>query len=498
MKLSVLIASAVLLLVVVVGAGLWFVKFERQPPTAELVDAPASLGRNAAFDVAVRSLKSPGLRTVEVRLTAGGSPGAAAEPTVLLRKQYPGGVVGGVTEDLLRIEADLATLGVPEGTGQIEVLTETYGWRLFGEGPRMVVEHPVTIDITPPRVAVVSTQHNLRLGGSAVAVFEASGAERAEVVVGPYAFPATRGLFADAKAWAAVFAVPQDLDTKAAVAIRATDAVGNATSVDLPVAIRPRKFHERTLPISDAFLQRKIPEIYAANALAVPGDLVEGYLYVNRDMRQQSEKRLRGLTATSVPRPLWKGRFLRQPNASSLSAFADRRTYQYKGEIIDHQTHLGYDLASLRQADVVATQNGTVVFAENLGIYGNTIVLDHGLGVFSLYGHLSNFAVLKGQVVKAGEVVGQTGESGLAGGDHLHFSIMVNGIHVDPREWWDPAWIRDHVTAKLSLLPRAAANTPEPGEREPGEEAEPPTKKPLGCAADARPVGMAAHADVGG
>ena len=153
-----------------------------------------------------------------------------------------------------------------------------------------------------------------------------------------------------------------------------------------------------------------------------------------------------------------------------MSTFADRRIYVYEGKVIDRQTHLGYDLASLQLAPVEAAQNGIVVFAGNLGIYGNTVVLDHGLGVFSLYGHLSTHRRASGAGVQAGETLGQTGETGLAGGDHLHFSIMLDGIHVDPVEWWDPNWLRDHVTAKLRLFPHAADSGSGPREKGDGQD----------------------------
>jgi murein DD-endopeptidase MepM/ murein hydrolase activator NlpD len=158
-----------------------------------------------------------------------------------------------------------------------------------------------------------------------------------------------------------------------------------------------------------------------------------------------------------------------------MSSFGDRRTYTHDGETIDRQVHLGFDLASVARAPVEATQAGVVVLAEPLGIYGSTVVLDHGLGVFSLYGHLSTIAVQPGQSVPAGAVLGQSGETGLAGGDHLHFSIIVRGNHVDPVEWWDPQWMRDHVTSKLEMFPLAEAPAagrgadPAPGEEGDGE-----------------------------
>ncbi len=297
----------------------------------------------------------------------------------------------------------------------------------------------------------------MRLGGSSVALFRVSpDTTRAGIAVQDYFFPAVRGYFADPAIALAIFAVPQDLSPDVQPELHVEDEVGNVLEVAVPCHIRDRHFQERTLDISQSFLQRKVPEIYAANGLTPPADLVQGYLYINRDLRAQSEEKLRALTASSVGEPLWDGAFRRQSNAAAMSTFADRRSYVYEGKVIDRQTHLGYDLASLRLAPVEATQNGIVVYAGNLGIYGNTVVLDHGLGVFSLYGHMSTLAVQPGQKVQAGETLGQTGETGLAGGDHLHFSILLHGIQVDPVEWWDPHWLRDHVTAKLDMFPHAA------------------------------------------
>jgi murein DD-endopeptidase MepM/ murein hydrolase activator NlpD len=466
MKRWVLVVGPVAVAAALAAGGLWWLKFERQAPTGEFVGATDSLGRRAVFKIAVHAPGSPGLASVQVVLRT------ASSAFPLGEKAYaPGPLLGGgVREDVVHVTADLGRLGVPEGNGEIEVRAATHGWKLSADGATVVARQPVVIDVTPPPVAVLSTQHNIRLGGASVAVFRAAGAARAEVLVGPYSFPATRGLFADADAWVGVFAVPQDLDANARVSVRATDGVGNASDVTVPVFVKARRFPDRTLAVSEAFLQQKVPEIYAANALGAPDNLLQGYLFINRDLRRRSEERLRALAASSVRRPLWDGPFLRQPNAAPMSAFADRRAYEYRGAIIDRQTHLGYDLASLRHADVIAAQNGIVLLAENLGIYGNTVVLDHGLGVVSLYGHLSAIAVETGQTVKAGEVVGQTGETGLAGGDHLHFSIMVGGNHVDPVEWWDPAWMRDHVAARFSLLPAAPAD----GSGERGRPAAPP------------------------
>jgi murein DD-endopeptidase MepM/ murein hydrolase activator NlpD len=221
------------------------------------------------------------------------------------------------------------------------------------------------------------------------------------------------------------------------------------------------------MAIDDDFLTAKVPDLLAQNGGPPASDLVAGYLWINRTLRRQSEDRIREVTRQSAPAQLWEGPFLRQPNSAPLAGFADRRTYVYKGEQIDRQTHLGFDLASLRQSEVPAGNAGKVVHAGLLGIYGDAVILDHGLGIFSLYAHLSAIRVATGQDVERGDVLGRTGATGLAGGDHLHYSVMLWGVHVDPIEWWDGKWIRDHVTAKLDAYPRRTVTAKRAG-GEPG------------------------------
>jgi len=135
------------------------------------------------------------------------------------------------------------------------------------------------------------------------------------------------------------------------------------------------------------------------------------------------------------------------------SAFADRRTYTYQGDEVDHQVHLGFDLASYAMAAIPAANAGTVLLARELGIYGNCVIVDHGFGVQSLYAHLSSFGVEEGATVEKGQEIGRSGITGLAGGDHLHFTMLVNGQMVNPIEWWDPKWFEDRVLRKLRELP---------------------------------------------
>lgn len=448
------VCTALIALMVVV----WWTKLEPGPPSIEFENVNAVVGRTADWDIVVRAKGHPGLRSIAVRLRSGD----ASFPLFSEELAADG---PRETERRVHVEADLAGAGVPQGPAQLEVAADTRAWHLFGGARGAVAERPITVDTVPPRVDLLTTQHNMRLGGTALALFRLGpDAVDAGVKVGDYYFPAVRGYFADPNVALALFAVPQDLSAAARPVVRAVDAAGNTQDVALPVLIKDHRFPERQLQIDDAFLQRKVPEILTAMHKPVPADLKEGYLVVNRNVRHDSEERLRALTAHSADHPLWTGVFHRQSNAAPMSAFADRRSYVYKGDVIDRQTHLGYDLASLKSAPVEAAQDGVVVFADYLGIYGNAVVVDHGLGIFSLYGHLGSIGVQPGQHVTAGESLGQTGDTGLAGGDHLHFSIMLRGVHVDPVEWWDPLWIRDHIAAGLNSLPRAqSAGAPAAG-----------------------------------
>lgn len=436
-----------------------WIKLETHRPTAELAHPITALGRTSTIDVALHDVGT-GLAWSRIEVESNGT------KTVLAEETYPAETWRGSNRLDATVSKPLAPLEnkLAEGPATLRVYAGDYSWLRFVRSDRVLLEAPFTIDLTPPTVEVLSQQHYLTLGGLDFMLYKVSpDAVKSGVAVASYFFPGTAGLFADGAIRAAFFAVPQDLDSKATAKAVAEDAAGNRREVVFHTVVKPRTFANKTLDIDDAFLERKVPEILNAGGLPAQPDLVQGYLYVNRTVRQNSEVRIKEATRISAPTPKWDGAFLRQPNSAPLAGFGDRRSYRHDGTIIDTQTHLGYDLASLRQAPVVSASAGTVVFAENLGIYGDAVIIDHGLGIFSLYGHLSAITVTKGQEVQRGDTVGRTGETGLAGGDHLHFSIMLYGVHVDPVEWWDGKWIRDHVTAKLDQYPRATATADQHG-----------------------------------
>ena len=171
---------------------------------------------------------------------------------------------------------------------------------------------------------------------------------------------------------------------------------------------------------------------------------------INGELRQKNTAKIASFAARTSPEMLWRGEvFFPFSNTSAEAAFADQRTYLYQGKEVDHQVHLGFDLASFAGTPIVAANRGQVLFAEELGIYGNCVIIDHGMGVQSLYGHLSAIETKPGDMVEKGQRIGRSGMTGLAGGDHLHFTMLVNGQMVNPIEWWDAHWIEDRIIRKL-------------------------------------------------
>ncbi len=317
------------------------------------------------------------------------------------------------------------------------------------------VTRELEVRLEPPQVGVVSVHHFINHGGAEFVVFRATPADvSAGVKVADVSYPAFAGSsvgIQDPAVRVAFFALAHDQDLNAPVVVFARDPAGNEVTSPVDRRQFPKPFAKSRLDIDEAFLQRVVPTI----AQNTPGagidtsDLLQGFLRINNELRQQNNQAIAALAVRARPEMMWRESFSQLGNTAVESRFADYRTYFHKGREIDRQVHLGFDLASLQHAQVPASNRGVVIFANYLGIYGNCVILDHGLGVQSLYAHLSTIDVKEGGAVEKGQVLGRTGVTGLAGGDHLHFTMLVNGVAVNPVEWWDAHWLEDRVFRKI-------------------------------------------------
>jgi murein DD-endopeptidase MepM/ murein hydrolase activator NlpD len=325
----------------------------------------------------------------------------------------------------------------------------------------------VQVRLTPPRVSVVSTHHYVNQGGAEMIVYRVTPPDvESGVRVGDMTYPGFAGKGAglnDAELKVAFFALLHSQQANTPMEVFARDVAGNEARAQFEHRVFPKAFRTSRIPIDDKFLSRVVPAILQSSPQiqASESDLLPAFLKINNDLRRLNNETIAALAKNTAPGILWDGAFQTLGGSQVESSFADFRTYLYDRKEVDRQVHLGFDLAKTANAPVTAANNGKVVFAEELGIYGNAVIVDHGLGVQSLYGQLAYFAVKEGDAVRKGQTLGNSGQTGLAGGDHLHFSMLVNGQFVNATEWWDPHWMEDRVMRKLRDA-GAPATAPKP------------------------------------
>lgn len=340
--------------------------------------------------------------------------------------------------------------GLRSGDATVRVSVDRAGTWLRRPAP-VVSEVKLPVRLAPPSLAILSTFHFVRQGGSEAIVYRVGdGAVRDGVQAGDWFFPGFPMPGGDKQQRFVLFGIPYDLSDPTKIRLVATDEVGNKAEAGFVDRFDPRPIRKDTIDVNDAFLNKVVPEIMSQSSeVEDKGSLLENYLEINRNLRKKNAQTLKELAAKSERKFLWTQPFLPMMNAAITAAFADRRTYIYNGKDIDQQDHLGFDMASVERDAIRASNRGKVVLARYFGIYGNAVVVDHGYGLLSLYGHLSSIGVQEGQMVERGQELGRSGQTGLAGGDHLHFTLLLGGLPVNPVEWWDPHWIQDRVARKL-------------------------------------------------
>lgn len=439
-----------LVVVIVLPAGvILFFRLEGQPPEITVELTPPVVGLSKELTVSFADPKS-GIRRVWISLLKDG------KETVLAEKAFPfSGVIRGgeVRAEQMRLTIEPKLQGFTDGEAALRFAVWDFAWRDWLRGNRAYLEKTVQIDTQPPSVDVLSRAHNVSQGGTGVIIYRTSEpCLESGVQVGDNFFPGHAGAFQDPKVHLAFFALSYDQGADTPVFLTATDLGGNRSRSGFPHYLRNKKFRQDTLKITDHFLNWKMPEFNTEAEVAAAVAMKDKFLIINDTIRKENFKTLGEVGRSTEKALLWKAPFTRLPNSAPRAGFADHRVYQYEDQTIDRQVHMGVDLASVAHAPVPAANSGKVVFAETLGIYGRSVVIDHGFGLFSLYAHLNSIEVQKGQQVEKDDLIGHTGVTGLAGGDHLHFAIMVHNTFVDPLEWWDPAWIKNNVTDKIDTV----------------------------------------------
>ena len=468
------LVGLLMLAVVAIGA-LYVVAGRGAPPGLVIVKPDRLVGQEGTLEI---SVEGPRPTTLAITLQQDGRD----VPLFTLDAPQSAVVTPGQTGAVLHIVRPFGKQGVPElhqGAGRIVVQASRpslLNLRTLSSS----VAKDIDVRLEPPRVAVVSTHHYVNHGGSEMVVYRVTPPDVASGVrVGALEYPGypAKGAGianADASLKVAFFALLPEQPLSAPVAVFARDEAGNEATASFVNDVFKKPFKKSRIELDDRFLQRVVPEILRhspelklgpTESAAVKlgptesgavklgptesGDLLPGFLRINGDLRQLNAARIAELTDATSASILWNGPFVQLGNSQVEARFADQRTYLYRGKVVDQQVHLGFDLAVTSAVSVVAANAGKVINANWLGIYGNCVVIDHGMGVASLYGHLSWIDVKVGDSVAKGQVIGKSGMTGLAGGDHLHFTMLVHGQPVNPVEWWDSHWIQDRIERKL-------------------------------------------------
>ncbi len=444
-------AIIILFLVAVLAAGaLWlWPRIESEPPT---LSGPEEirLGTSPRSIEVVWADEGMGLAEVSaVLLGPAGADGAQSETELhakRFRRTKPGDPVVPVTEERRVLELDASALRLPEGESTLVLRARDGSWSGFGAGNAAERAIPIFVDTRPPDVTVESGLTYVRRGGSALVAYRVSAdAERSGVRVGEAFFP---GVAIDGERHVAVFAIPVETPEPVRVEVVGIDDFGNEEAMRFDARVLDRQIPEISIPLSDGFLER-VDALFRDAEMDGPGaTALAVFQRVNTTLREQNEARI----AEAIPPPSeahWSGAFGQMRGSKVMSEFAEVRHYTRHGERVSRARHYGYDLASTTRAPITASNAGRVIFAGDNGIYGTLVLIDHGLGVTTLYGHLSSLDVAVGDEVERGQVIGRSGATGLAGGDHLHFAVLVGRTYVDPLEWWDAKWVRDHIESRL-------------------------------------------------
>ena len=437
------------LIVVVPAAWFLMVRLEGEVPKVEIDQLPFSLGRSQEISISVSDADS-GLRQLWVGLLKDG------KEIVLHDETFPsaGLFKGGTANDAsVKIPIAPIDLGFSDGEATLRLVVRDYSWRDWWKGNRTYAEKPVVIDTRAPEIEVFTNAHNINQGGAGLVIFRTSETcLQSGVQVGQKFFPGYTGHFKDPNVYLAFFALGYDQGRDTAIHLTAVDRAGNRGKSGINYYIRRKKFRKDRLNISDGFLNKTLPKFDSVLTQDPKMSVVDQFLLINRGLRQANYKKIVELCRNTDNKLHWQGVFLRLPNAANRARYADHRTYFYHKKEIDRQVHMGIDLASLVNSPVPAANNGVVVFAGSLGIYGGTVIIDHGFGLFSMYSHLSFTAVNAGDPIARGAILGRTGSTGMAGGDHLHFSMLINDTFVNPVEWWDKKWIQHNVQSKIDQV----------------------------------------------
>jgi murein DD-endopeptidase MepM/ murein hydrolase activator NlpD len=328
--------------------------------------------------------------------------------------------------------------------------TDNSLWGLF-MGNTFKQEVTLVIDQRRPVLSVIASSYKIQKGGSAIVIFKASDPHMESLKVQTnFGKTFIAQPFYKAGYYASLLAWPVQAPSFSATVV-ARDKAGNETRSSVSLRLKDHVYKVSNIELSDAFLDGKIAELANVYQQTIGvDDRLEQFRIINEKVRADNEKVIHQITSkvsTTMISDFRPIPFYPLVNGQKVADFGDHRIYSYKGqENVSQAYHMGLDLASVQFGAIKSSNGGNVIFAKSNGIYGNLPIVDHGFGLYTLYGHCSELHVREKDRVMNEQEIAKTGMSGYAMGDHLHFGILVQGIEVRPEEWMDSKWIADNIT----------------------------------------------------
>jgi len=429
------------LLLLVIAGGVFFAytspMFERTPPK---IIAPKVISANAKTPIKFKIEDNAGVKSAKVTLSSNGKELPIYNQKFLIKSK----------SKEVEVPLPKEVIDSKNSNWNIIITTNDSSFWNFGMGNSAKAVAKLIIDNTPPKISLVASSQNIRKGGSGVVIYKVEDEHLKDTYIdigNGIKFKPIRykkdGVYATLIAWP----FNQDEFNPKIVAI---DSANNKSSNSLQIYKIDKVYKTSKIKARDKFIDGKITELAQMDSdYANISDRLERLKAVNEKMRKKNEDLIHKYSKNITPfKDKWDIKpFKPLKGSKRVSDFGVKRYYYYKSpdNIVSTSYHVGYDFASIKHDNIYSSNKGKVVFASLNGIYGNMPMIDHGFGLYTLYGHCSSVLVKKGDEVKDNQVIAKTGVSGLALGDHLHFGVLVQGIEVLPLEWMKRKWIEDHI-----------------------------------------------------
>lgn len=310
----------------------------------------------------------------------------------------------------------------------------------------------IEIDTYAPEIKILSNSYNIVQGGAGLVIFKASDKNLKNVYIESNNKKLKVQKYKKDGYYIALIPWIFNSDN-IEFNIIAIDYADNKTSFNIPFHKKYKKYKTSWIKLKDDFLDGEISNLLDryTDYKDVTNKLLK-FKIVNETLRQKNEILISSFKFRPINKNIktWNiSKFHPLPRSKKVASFGDTRYfYKDKKKSISKSYHLGLDLASIKH-DNIFSNYGKIIFTGYNGIYGNMVLVEHGLGLKSVYGHCSSILAKQNNIISNKTIIAKTGKTGLALGDHLHFGIILHETSVRPEEWIDQHWIDDNINKVL-------------------------------------------------